>query len=271
MRYFDGKKEAVDILAAARYRVEKLKKRGVKIPKAAAIVIGNNSQNEKYVYSKSNTFSNVGLLLEVIQISDGLPADKVIEKIDSFNKDKNYAGVMIQLPIKGNFSEEEKSKIINSIDPKKDFDGMLKESQFDAPVVRSVMKVFEEGKECIDHSNYPYQVALVGAKGFVGKKILTKLSKYDSRNYSVKKYDLGDNLTNVKKADFIISATGNAGLIKPSYVKKDAVIIDVGYPKGDFDVKCYKKALFASPVPGGVGPMTIAYLVDNFVRAIEVD
>ena len=142
--------------------------------------------------------------------------------------------------------------LINKIDLRKDIDGLRKGSPFKPAVVRAVLEILPTKDN----------VVVVGAKGQVGSRLVKELGAVgmDRKNFDP---------STLLGADVIISCTGQAGLIKPEMVKEGVVAIDVGYPKGDIDPGVALKARFFTPVPGGVGPVTVACLMENLVESIQ--
>ena len=172
---------------------------------------------------------------------------------------------MLQLPLPAHFARD-RNKIIRAIDSKKDVDGMTADSPFITPVVKAVIDTLDSSKISQPKS---VSTVVVGAKGFVGKKIVKLLRDKGSR-VAVCDLDTKDLGARTSKADILISATGVAGLISADMVKRGAVVIDVGAPKGDVRTEEVKeKAGFISPVPGGVGPVTIVSLLENLVENVE--
>jgi methylenetetrahydrofolate dehydrogenase (NADP+)/methenyltetrahydrofolate cyclohydrolase len=264
--YFDGKRVASEKLEALKIEVEKLKQKGV-TPKLVSIMVGEDEGSELYLSLKKRAAEEVGVELEIKKLASKTSMNRFIEVIENLNEDRSIQGIMIQLPLPKNFRNKTKD-LINEIDPKKDVDGMRRDSEFLAPVVGAVEFVFVGCEEYIHHNDLPFKVVVVGGQGFVGRKIIKRLFEYNSRIYRPVSVDIKtkDWQKKVKEADVLISATGSTGLIKKSMVKDIPVLIDVGSPKGDIERQAYDEAYFVSPVPGGVGPMTIYYLLENLVE-----
>ena len=174
---------------------------------------------------------------------------------------------MIPLPLPKNFSEKDRDEIIKTITKEKDVDGLQDDSPYLTPTVKSVLEVIKEATPHVTLKVPPLKVAVVGARGFEGKKIFKVLNEM---GYEVEGLDRKiENLkTKTKEADILISVTGSPGIIGKEEVKEGAVIIDVGSPKGDVKTEeIMEKAAFISPVPGGIGPVTISCLLENLVES----
>ena len=163
-------------------------------------------------------------------------------------------GVLVQLPILG-AGREETEEILSLIPVEKDVDGLNSRSEFKPAVVLAVLRILKiagvpEGR----------RIGVVGAEGMAGRRLMRDLG---AAGYSCLGFDLGDDLKGLLVCDTIVSATGVAGLITPEMVREDVVAIDLGFPKGEFEPAVAEKASFFTPVPGGVGPLTIVCLYEN--------
>lgn len=185
---------------------------------------------------------------EVHQLS-GLPVAQIGQKVVEWSSDEAVDGIMIQMPFTG--SEE----LIPLIDPKKDVDGLRDDSPYIPAAVRAVKEVLSASQEHLLQK----RMVVVGSRGEVGRKLMKSFPGSAG-------IDKNDNFEILEDADVVISATGQAGLIKPEMVKEGVIAIDVGYPKGDFDPKVAEKASFFTPVPGGVGPVTVVCLFMNLLE-----
>ena len=267
----DGKACAKEAEKKIVSKVTKLKKNNI-TPKLASILVGDNKQNIKYLDLKAKSAKRLGIEMKIINFDKDSPKKEIQLAIKRLNKDNKIHGIMVQLPFPESFTTTDKEIIINAISSSKDVDGMRDDSEFITPVVLAVDALVSESENYIQHTNYPIRIVIVGSKGFVGRKILkyylvdNKQSAYLPIGVDLETADL---TKRTKDADILISATGKPNLIKPHMVKKGVVLIDVGAPKGDIDKSSYDKASFVSPVPGGVGPLTIYYLMDNVVGSAE--
>lgn len=260
---FNGRAIAYRKEEELKSEVDKLKKEGV-IPKLVSLLLGDNPAGRQYLKLKAAAAKNIGAKFEIKELKTKTPR-KIIKIIRKLNKDNLVHGVMIQLPFPEGFKD--RKKVIEAINSKKDVDGMREDSLFLTPAVRAILTALRHASDKLPEKKEP-EIVIVGAEGFVGKRTKKVLEDMD---YKVLGVDIGTkNLAKeVKKADVVISTTGSAGIIKAGMVKKGVVIIDVGAPFADVDKKVYKKASFFTPVPGGIGPVTISSLLKNLVLAAK--
>jgi methylenetetrahydrofolate dehydrogenase (NADP+)/methenyltetrahydrofolate cyclohydrolase len=245
-------------------------------PCMVSVQVGKNPESDLFLRLKQKVAKRVGAKLIVKRYHNNVSTNRIIREIESFNNNEDISGVMVQLPMPWRFKEKGREEIISSIDSKKDVDGMRDDSMFVAPVVLAVLDALEEGLNIVrlDIENQSFNIAVVGANGFVGKKIIRALGDIKNeqalfKKFKVKSYDIETkNLAEkTRKAGVLISATGKEGLINKNLVKPGAIVIDVGAPKGDVKKDVVDKASFASLVPGGIGPVTIYHLMENLVTA----
>ena len=262
---FDGRKFSNLKEGEIKKQTSALKEKGI-TPKLVSIFVGSNIASKRYLSLKKQAAERVGVELQVKSLSEISSIRGIIDIIDQLNKEKSVHGVMVQLPLPESFSRNKRDEIIDSINPGKDVDGMRNGSLFMAPAVKAVMTAV---KEALNFITGPPKVVVIGAKGFIGKKIITVIKEMD---YEVIGLDIEtkDLTKKTKNADLIISVTGQKRLITGKMIKTQAVVIDVGAPNGDvaFD-EAVKKASFITPVPGGIGPVTISYLLENLIEATE--
>jgi len=261
---FDGKKYALAKEDALRQKVKNLKKNKV-TPWLVSIIVGDNPASILYVNLKKKAAERVGCKLSVVSCQSSVGVSGVIKKISDLNKDSRVHGIMVQLPLPKNFSKEDRDEIIGTISREKDVDGMGEDSLFVTPAVKAIVEILRAASLYLP-VNRKANVAVLGSEGFVGKKAMKILK---DMGYKVEGVDLGTKNMAQKtiSSDVLISATGVSNLIKKNMVKDGAVLIDVGAPKGDIGKNVYGKAVFVSPVPGGVGPVTIACLIENLIEA----
>ena len=260
---FDGRGFAARKKEDLRFMINDLRNKGV-IPKLVSILIGNDEASSLYVNLKKKAAEEVGAEVEVVSLSSSISKEGLIKTIERYNNDDNIHGIMVQLPLPERFSKADKEEILNLIDPIKDVDGLRADSSFLHPTSKACIEIMDYALSIVrlEDLNRSLKICIVGAGGMVGKPLAAKLME---RNYDVvecnsKTIDLKSKTVN---ADVVISATGVPELIGADMVKSGAIIIDVGSPVGDFSKDAYDRASFVSPVPGGVGPVTIICLLEN--------
>ncbi len=267
---FDGKKISIEKEIEIEREVKKLKKKGIQ-PKLVTVLVGDDEESQVYLKLKKKVGKKIGVKVEIRKLQKRTSVNQLIKLVEELNNDKSVHGIMVQLPLQSNLRSKTR-KIINAITPGKDIDGMRDDSQYLAPVVKAVLKAIKKGSNHIAGVPLkvePLRVVVVGAKGFIGRKMVKTLKEMD---YQVGEVDIETkNLRlRTKKADILISVVGEAGLITGDMVGRDAIVIDVGYPKGDVNLdQVAQKASFITPVPGGIGPVTIAYLFENLIEATK--
>ncbi|MBI2103390.1 bifunctional 5,10-methylenetetrahydrofolate dehydrogenase/5,10-methenyltetrahydrofolate cyclohydrolase [Candidatus Woesebacteria bacterium] len=266
---FDGKKFAKDKERELAKRVKKLKKRGI-TPTLETVLDGNNPASVLYVSLKKQAGERVGASVNVYPIADRKREKKDFIKslIRSLNRDKNVHGIMVQLPLSPG-AREYTEEILNTISPEKDVDGLRDDSKFTPATVKAVIEILDFAKKQLgmEKENKDITVCVAGVKGFVGSSLLKHLQAlgYDVVGADKVSYRKTRKL---KWSEVLISATGTPGFINESVVKEGAIVVDVGSPKGDVSfTEVAKKASFITPVPGGVGPVTVSCLLENLVEA----
>jgi methylenetetrahydrofolate dehydrogenase (NADP+)/methenyltetrahydrofolate cyclohydrolase len=230
-------------------------------------LVGDDPASVLYVNLKKKAAEKVGATLDVRSMMSDIGRVGIINLITNLNKDKSVHGIMVQLPLPDNYSKEDRDEIINSIAKGKDVDGLRDDSPYLTPTVKAVLEVVREATPSNTLKAWPLKVVVVGAKGFEGKKICKVLKAMD---YDVEGIDRKTNDWKLvtRSADILISVTGSPGIIGKDEVKEGAVVIDVGSPKGDVKTEEVKeKVSFISPVPGGIGPVTISCLLENLVES----
>ena len=277
MEILDGKKVAKEIRENLKQEVELLRKRSI-IPKLAVIMCGNDPASTIYVRNKSKACKEIGIEYEEYLLSDNVTMDELLNVIDNLNNKKDVHGILLQSPIPKGLDINE---AFNKIFYKKDVDGFnpvnvgklcIGQDSFISCTPYGIIKLLEEYNIQIEGKN----AVVIGRSNIVGKPVSQCLL---NKNATVtichsKTKDLPE-IT--KKADILIAAIGKPKFISSSMVKKGAVVIDVGINRkndgticGDVDFdEVSKKASYITPVPGGVGPMTIAMLMNNVVKAAK--
>lgn len=246
---FDGNKEA-ERMALFLEESERL------LGKSLIILQCDGRRDESlYVRLKREMGERLGVLVGTVFATD---VEDLKVMIKAANNDETIDGILVQLPVLG-ASKEELEEILGMINPEKDVDGLNPKSDFVPAVVRAVERVVDIFKISEDD-----KVALVGAQGSVGSRLIQRLRDL---NLVVEGFDKGDDLKKLIDFDVVIGSTGVSGLIKEEMVADKFVGIDLGYPKADFAAEAIEKASLITPVPGGIGPMTIVSLFENLADA----
>lgn len=288
MILLDGKKTSNDIKDEIATEVSKIKERKERVPHLAAIIVGNDGASLTYVSSKVKACERVGFESTLVKLPATIHELELLEKIDELNKDENIDGFIVQLPLPPQIDTH---KVIMAIDPNKDVDGFhpmnfgkmaLDMTTFIPATPFGILELLERyqvetnGKHTVvigrSHIVGRPMSILMGRKGWPGNSTVTLTHSHTK------------NITQIiSQADIVISALGIPNFVKAEMVRDDAVIIDVGITRvpddtkksgyrlaGDVDFEnVSKKASFITPVPGGVGPMTIAMLLKNTLLARE--
>lgn len=273
----DGKQLAKKIRANLRIECEELKKQGIN-PKLAVIMVGDNPASKVYVKNKSRVCNEVGIEYQEYLLPENATQKELLELIKRLNNDKKTNGILLQSPLPQHLNINEAFKTITYL---KDVDGFtpasvgklcIGEDTFISCTPYGVIKMFEEYNIDLKGKN----VVILGRSNIVGKPLIQCCLQKDatvtvchSKTKNLSEY--------TKKADVIISAIGKAKFLTEDMVKDGVVIIDVGINRqddgklvGDVDFEnVSKKASYITPVPGGVGPMTIAMLMNNVIKATK--
>ncbi len=284
----DGKAISSQIKQGLREKIENLGKKG-KVPGLAAILVGDNPASQVYVNMKVKACGNVGILSEVFRYPKDLPESELLEKIDELNRKDTIHGILVQFPTPEQISEE---KVILSIDPKKDVDGF---HPFNVGMMLAGKPTFMPctplgiQELLVRSGNDPSgkHVVILGRGSLVGRPLAPMLyQKAGGANATVtvchtRTRDLA---SITRQADILVAAMGKTRFVTADMVKPGVVVIDVGTNRvedpstksgyrlvGDVDFDSVSQVAKAiTPVPGGVGPMTIAMLLSNTVRACEM-
>ena len=273
----DGKNLAKNIREELKVEAEKLKKKGI-TPHLAVIMVGDNDASKVYVRNKSRACEEIGIEFKEYLLPSTTREQELLDLIDKLNNDKNVNGILLQSPIPKPLDIQE---AFNKISPEKDVDGFnpqnvgnlcIGQDGFIPCTPLGIVTMLEKYNIKIDGQ----KVAIIGRSNIVGKPMAQcMLSKNatvticHSRTKELKK--------EVKDADIVISAVGKRNTVTADMVKDGVVIIDVGMNRNDEGKLCgdvdfenvSKKASFITPVPGGVGPMTIAMLMSNVIKAAK--
>ena len=285
-KILSGKEVSNSVYVALKGRISTLKSQSI-IPSLAVIIVGEDPASQVYVRNKTRQFFNHGLFSDTITYPSDITQEVLLSKIYELNKNSQFHGILVQLPLPNHIDED---AIINAIDPKKDVDGFhpynlgclaTGKPIFIPCTPKGIMRIFHHYNISISGKH----VVVVGRSNIVGRpiSILTSLKQVNSNGTTTICHSGTENIGQyTKQADIIILALGSPEFLKGKDIKEGAVIIDVGINRVDNDSpKGYKivgdgeetslkgKASAHTPVPGGVGPMTIAMLVENTVEAAE--
>ncbi|MFD1417209.1 bifunctional 5,10-methylenetetrahydrofolate dehydrogenase/5,10-methenyltetrahydrofolate cyclohydrolase [Companilactobacillus keshanensis] len=277
LEILDGKKVADASDKKMAKRVADLKNQNV-TPGLAVILVGDNSASSIYVRNKKRRAEKLGINFQLIHFDDSITENELLEKIEQLNNDETVDGFIVQLPLPDHIDEE---KVIQAIDSKKDVDGFAPKNvgnlwtgePHTLPATASgIMMMLDFYNVDIDGKN----VVIIGRSNIVGKPVAAMML---AKNATVTiTHSHTKNLADVaKNADILVVAIGQAKFINKSFVKDDAVVIDVGMDHdengklcGDVDFDDVKDIVsLISPVPGGVGPMTITALMDQVIELAE--
>lgn len=270
-----GRALAEVVLEDVRKRVSRLGEKGV-IPELAIITVGGEDAWLSYVSQKLKTAARLGIRANMIHLS-GDSEQELLDTLQKLNKDKNVHGVIVQRPVPKTYDRE---KVITSIENVKDIDGFRSDSLYIVPVLLAIQHFIREAYGVITASDLKKvlknQHVLVAGKGeTAGGPAIEWLSTLGAV-YSIIDSKTKNPCQELKKADLIICATGKGNVIKPECLKKGVILIGVGTHKengklvGDYNVEEIKDiAAVWTPTPGGVGPMNLAYLFQNLLKATE--
>lgn len=272
----DGKKISQKRKDELKIKIDILKQQGRRIPQLVVILLGNDQASQTYVRNKEKGCSYVGMLSQVLRLAETTSEEELIQIIQRLNNDDNVDGILVQLPLPQHIHED---KIIDIIDPAKDVDGfhpmnvaklLLGQEGLIPCTPKGMITLLEE----IEYDLTGKEVVVVGRSNIVGKPISLLCLQ---RNATVTiAHSKTAHLKEVcQRADVLIAAIGKAKFFTKDYIKDGAVVLDVGINRdennrlcGDVDFADVKdKVSFITPVPGGVGPMTIAMLLENTLEA----
>ena len=288
MQILDGKLASAAIKEDLKKKIGALASQSKKIPHLAAILIGNNAASETYVASKVKSCKEIGITSSLFRLEDSISEEELLQKINDLNSDKDVDGILVQLPLPKHISEE---KVINTIIPEKDVDGfhpvnigkmVLGLPSFISATPLGIILLLQHYKI----GTAGKHVVVIGRSNIVGTPISILLSRnadYGNATVTICHSRTKDLKELCLQADIIIAAIGRPKFVTAEMVKEDAVVIDVGINRikddtkksgyalaGDVDFEnVAPKCSYISPVPGGVGLMTIAALLTNTYNAAK--
>ena len=273
----DGKKEAALLREEIRKEIIEIKKKTNKSPGLSVILIGDFAPSQIYVKNKEKNSKEVGITSEVIKYSKEVKESEILKKIEELNNKDNVSGILVQLPLPAHISKE---RIVNAIKPSKDVDGFHPinvgnlSSGHKAIVPCTPLGCLLLIKK-VEKNLTGKHAVIIGRSNLNGKPMAQLLLKEDC-TVSIVHSKTKDLKSECQKADILVAAVGVANLVKGDWVKKNSIIIDVGINKvadkivGDVDFEQVKDKVKAiTPVPGGVGPMTIACLLKNTLECFK--
>ncbi|WP_338750018.1 bifunctional methylenetetrahydrofolate dehydrogenase/methenyltetrahydrofolate cyclohydrolase FolD [Bacillus sp. FJAT-52991] len=273
----DGKQIAKDIRQELKGEIEALKQKGM-TPGLAVILVGEDQASQTYVRNKDKACVEVGIHSEIYRYPADLTEAELLEKVQELNEDENIHGILVQLPLPSHISED---KVIDAISPEKDVDGFhpvnvgkmsIGKEAFYSCTPYGIIKMLEKENISLEGKH----VVVVGRSNIVGKPAAL-LSLQESATVTVCHSRTKDLSSFTKQADVVIAAVGKAKFLKAEDFKPGAIVIDVGMNRdengklcGDVDFESAKEVAGAiTPVPGGVGPMTITMLLFNTVQSVK--
>ena len=277
MILIDGKKIAAELREELRQEAVELKAKYNKIPGLTVILIGDMAPSQIYVRMKEKAANEVGLKSEVIRYPGTVEEKTVLDKIDELNKDESISGILVQLPLPKHI---DKQKVIETILPGKDVDG------FHPMNVGNLSSGYESSVPCtplgcylmikkIEPNLSGKKAVMIGRSNLNGKPMAQLLLK-ENCTVTITHSRTKDLKAECLEADIIVAAVGIPELVKADWVKKDAIVIDVGINKTENGIvgdvafeEVSKVARALTPVPGGVGPMTIACLLKNTIECFK--
>ncbi|KXJ37126.1 bifunctional 5,10-methylene-tetrahydrofolate dehydrogenase/5,10-methylene-tetrahydrofolate cyclohydrolase [Staphylococcus aureus] len=274
-KILDGKQIAKDYRQGLQNQVEALKEKGF-TPKLSVILVGNDGASQSYVRSKKKAVEKIGMISEIVHLEETATEEEVLNELNRLNNDDSVSGILVQVPLPKQVSEQ---KILEAINPDKDVDGFhpinigklyIDEQTFVPCTPLGIMEILKHADIDLEGKN----AVVIGRSHIVGQPV-SKLLLQKNASVTILHSRSKDMASYLKDADVIVSAVGKPGLVTKDVVKEGAVIIDVGNTpdedgklKGDVDYDAVKEIAGAiTPVPGGVGPLTITMVLNNTLLA----
>lgn len=272
----DGKLVSQKIKDEVKEEISKLNKNGETVC-LAVVLVGNNKASEIYVRNKINCCDYVGMQSKLIRLDETANQNEIIDVVNQLNKDKSVNGIIVQLPLPKGIDED---AVLNSIDFHKDVDGchyiqkgklFTQKNQLVPCTPLGVMELLKEYKISVDGKN----VLIIGRSNLVGRP-LAELMLQSNGTVTIAHSHTKNIPAIIKNADIVCLAIGKANFVKADILKKDSVVIDVGINRdgdgklcGDVEKAAIDKVKYITPVPGGVGPMTVTMLIKNTLTAYK--
>lgn len=273
----DGKELSKKLKEQMKDRVAQMRQQGI-VPKLVVVLVGNNSASEVYVRNKHKACGEVGIESEVIKMPEETTQQELLDVVRGLNEDRTVDGILVQLPLPSQINEK---VVLRSILPEKDVDGFhpvnvgllsIGDDCYAPATPSGIIAMFKEygieiaGKHCV----------IIGRSNIVGKPMAALLLRHNATVTVC--HSKTQNLSELtRQADIVIVATGHRHTLTADMVKEGAVVIDVGMNRNELGKLCgdvdfdevKEKASFITPVPGGVGPMTITELLENTILAAQ--
>lgn len=279
-KILDGKKTSLALREKLKQEIDKRTKKGIAQPKLAVILVGNNKSSEIYVNNKKKACKEVGILSDAHELSESTTTEELLNLLDTLNSDQTVSGIIVQLPLPKHINTR---LVLESVSPIKDVDGfhpynvgrlaqrnpgLRPCTPYGIIQMLNIYDINVTGKNAV----------IVGASNIVGRPMALELLLKGATTTICHKFTK-DLQEVVKTAELLVVATGQTHLIKKDWIKKDAIVIDVGISrmqdgtiKGDVDFENAKEiASYITPVPGGVGPMTVTTLLQNTLLAQKIE
>ena len=277
MIIINGKKTAADLRLKLKNEVDNLKFKFNKIPSLTVILVGEDAPSKIYVKNKEKSAKEIGLKSEIIKYPETINEKIVLNKINELNKDDTVSGILVQLPLPKHINTK---KVIDAINPNKDVDGFHPQNAGNLSLGHeSSVPCTPQGCLILIKSietNLSGKKAVVLGRSNLNGKPMTQLLLNENCTVTIAHSKTKNLKEECLKADILVVAVGIPKLVKGDWVKKDSIVIDVGINKtekgiiGDVDFKQASKfAKAITPVPGGVGPMTIACLLKNTINSFK--
>ncbi|MCG2120850.1 bifunctional methylenetetrahydrofolate dehydrogenase/methenyltetrahydrofolate cyclohydrolase FolD [Staphylococcus epidermidis] len=274
-KILDGKQIAKEYRQRLKNQVNELKKHGF-TPKLSVILVGNDGASQSYVKSKKKAAEKIGMISEIVHLDESTSEEEVLSELNRLNNDDTVSGILVQVPLPKQVSEQ---KVLETINPNKDVDGFhpinigklyIDEQTFVPCTPLGIMEILKHADINLEGKN----AVVIGRSHIVGQPI-SKLLLQANATVTILHSRTKNMNAHLKQADVIVSAVGQPGLVTKENVKAGAVIIDVGNTpdengklKGDVAYDEVKEIASAiTPVPGGVGPLTITMVLNNTLLA----
>lgn len=256
---FDGKKRAQEIIDELKQQIKKTGSRTLGV-----VLVGDDPISQRYVRKKQQLGEKIGIGFNLIHLEKDTSQEEVICSINEMGRDEDVQGIIVQLPLPKSFDTE---KVLEHVPPEKDIDALSSHSNFYSPIVEVVKDILHMNTIGLAGKN----IVVIGNGKLVGQPVSKWLIE-EGMQATVIDIDTKNPQDITQEADIIISGAGVSYLVQPDMIKEGVVIVDAGTSEaegklvGDVDPACYEKASLYTPVPGGVGPMTVVMLFKNLLK-----